>query len=62
MKILKQLLTLLMLYLTSWFVTVSLVYLIFMCFDLQFTMKIGTGIWLIFILLNIGLKFNNNKK
>lgn len=61
MKTLKGLLTLLMLYLTSWFVTVGLVYLIFMCFDLHFTLKIGTGIWLIFILLNIGLKFNNKK-
>ena len=35
----------------SWGVTVGLVYLICMCFGLEWSLLIGTGVWLLVILI-----------
>ncbi len=35
----------------SWLATSVIVWLIFKCFDLQFSWKIATGIWLLLIIL-----------
>lgn len=37
----------------SWLVTCGIVKLITMCFGLTFSWSIGTGIWFIFILINL---------
>ena len=39
--------------LVSWAVINVLAYLICLCFALQYTILIGTGIWLIFIIVGI---------
>lgn len=43
----------------SWGITVGLTYLITLCFDLNFNILIGTGVWLVLILLNIGLRIRS---
>ena len=35
----------------SWGVTVGLVYLICLCFGLEWSWLIGTGVWLVFLIL-----------
>ena len=40
----------------SWGFVVGLTYLITLCFHLHFDLLIGTGVWLCFILINIGIK------
>lgn len=36
--------------LLEWLFTLAIIYIIFMCFELDFSMRIGTGIWLILML------------
>lgn len=40
----------------SWLITCGLVYLIALCFNLTFSLKIATGIWLILLLIEKGIK------
>lgn len=40
----------------SWGATVGLTYLITLCFHLHFDLLIGTGVWLVLILINTGIK------
>jgi hypothetical protein len=40
----------------SWGITVGLTYLITLCFHLHFDLLIGTGVWLVLILINTGIK------
>jgi len=47
---------LLILLLISWGFVVGLTYLITLCFHLHFDLLIGTGVWLILILINTGIK------
>ena len=35
----------------SWGCTVGLVWLLSLCFDFTFTLKLGTGVWLVVLLL-----------
>lgn len=46
----------------SWGGICGLVKLITLCFNWPFTLKIGTGVWLITILLRITFNFNRSKK
>lgn len=48
-------------YTLSWAVTVGFVWLVFKLFDIVFTLKIATGIWLIVIFIEIIILGNNNK-
>jgi hypothetical protein len=45
----------------SWIATCGLVYLITLCFDWTFSWGIGTGVWLVIILLNGIFKKGNDK-
>ena len=40
----------------SWIITIFFVYFICLCFNLSFTFRIATGIWLSLILLNVSLQ------
>lgn len=40
----------------SWIITIFFVYLICLCFNLSFTFRIASGIWLSLILLNVSLQ------
>jgi len=42
----------------SWIGVSALVWLISLCFDFTFTIKIGTGVWLSMCLLNMSLKIS----
>ncbi len=45
----------------SWIITCGMVKLITMCFDLEFTLSLGTGVWLILCLLRWTLHDNNKR-
>ena len=51
MKALAIVLTILLSFTLSWGVTVGIIYLICMCFTLEFSLLIATGIWLVIMLL-----------
>lgn len=38
----------------SWLLTCGLVYLIMLCFALEFSWWIATGVWLVLLLFNLG--------
>lgn len=38
----------------SWLITCGLVYLIMLCFTLEFSWWIATGVWLVLLLFNLG--------
>lgn len=42
----------------SWMITIFFVYLICLCFNLSFTFRIASGIWLSLILLNVSLQIS----
>lgn len=44
--------------LLEWLFTLAIIYIIFMCFELDFSMRIGTGIWLILMLTKSLFKQN----
>ena len=46
----------------SWFATCGVVYLITLCFGLEFSWLIATGIWLILILVKGALKVTIKKE
>lgn len=48
--------------LLSWAITCAFVFLICLCFGVQFTFMIGTGVWLIMCLLKVALGANNKSK
>lgn len=58
MDVFYRLLTLVILIVISWVGCVGLLWLIFLCFGLDFTARIGTGIWLVIIFINTSLKLN----
>lgn len=45
----------------SWFATCGVVKLITLCFSLNFSWKIATGIWLVLLLLTGGVKISIKK-
>lgn len=47
--------------LLSWGVTIGFVYLIALCFKINFTILIGTGIWLSLLLFNVSTDIKNKK-
>lgn len=48
--------------LLSWAITCMFVFLICLCFGVQFTFMIGTGVWLIMCMLKVALGVNNKSK
>lgn len=63
MEVLIATLIVIAIYAISWAVTVGIIKLIAMCFSLQFSLLVATGIWLIMILLrSIFHATINNKK
>ena len=51
MKGLLYLLILLLMLFSSWGATVGIIYLITLCFNLHFNLVVGTGIWLLMVLI-----------
>lgn len=51
MKGLLYLLILLLMLFISWGATVGIIYLITLCFNLHFNLVVGTGIWLLMVLI-----------
>ena len=49
-------------YAASWGVTIGLVYLICLCFGLQWSMLMATGVWLVLILVRGIFKVVVNKE
>lgn len=60
-KVLSKILLLILITVSSWACMCVLVKLITMCFDLDFTWKIGTGVWLSSILLRVTVLPNDKK-
>lgn len=48
--------------LLSWAITCMFVFLICLCFGVQFTFMIGTGVWLTLCMLKVALGVNNKSK
>lgn len=60
-KILISLIALVALYATSWAINVGIVYLLTLCFSLDFSLSLATGIWLVICLINLYFPNKRNK-